>query len=67
MEYLLSKNADINHRDLEGRDALFISVTQNHLLVVKHLLNHKADVNSVNSELGLTPLIAGEFFKFQLC
>ena len=43
--YLLSKGADPNIQDYDGKTALYQAVDNTHLKLIKMLLRHKADPN----------------------
>ncbi len=61
VKYLLSKSANINIPDKEGNDAFILVIklseydrNNNHLEIIKQLLNNKTDINYCNNN-GITP------------
>ena len=50
VEYLVSRGADINNKDVDGDTALHLAVFNDHVDVVKFLLKNNADVNVTNNK-----------------
>ena len=50
VRYLLAQDADVNAREKSGDTALTEAVLNNHLAIVKELLQHGADVNAIGFE-----------------
>ena len=58
VEYLLENGANIKATDARGDTLLYIAVCKNFLQVAQCLISRGANVNSINGELGNTPLHA---------
>ena len=56
VEMLLSNKADVNQLNLKGDTALFLGVKQNHVAVVKVLVNSNARINIEHARSGWSPL-----------
>ncbi|MCC9656900.1 ankyrin repeat domain-containing protein [Rhodopirellula halodulae] len=57
VEWLLSKDVQVDHRDSFGRTALMYACTADNAETVKLLLDHGADVNLVDNEENFSPLM----------
>ncbi|XP_015120124.1 ankyrin repeat and KH domain-containing protein 1 isoform X6 [Diachasma alloeum] len=56
VEFLLSRGADIEHRDKKGFTPLILAATAGHQKVVEILLNHGADIEAQSERTKDTPL-----------
>lgn len=56
VELLLSRGADIEHRDKKGFTPLILAATAGHEKVVEILLNHNADLEAQSERTKDTPL-----------
>lgn len=60
VKFLISKGADVNASDINGRTPLMIAVSNDNVALVELLIKHGAAVNVFNSQ-GYTPLMLAIF------
>jgi len=53
VEYLVSKQADINEKDNDDFTPLHLASSKGHLSVVEYLVNQKADLNIKTKDVQL--------------